>query len=668
MKKIGLFLFASLMWLGSLNAQEKSANAQLLDEINFSYEGLEQVKALAEQGKVDAAAEALLQYYKHRDNEKHPDVDIHIKTVGENDRKVAEEAMEHQFFVHKGYQPSYFYGKDINWQYWPVRDNELRWQLHRMKWWLPMAKMYTVAKDEKWVKEWIYQYEDWIAKNPLVEQKKKLDYDDVSNGEIDSDENVRFAWRPLEVSHRLQLQTELFPFFISSPNFDADFLAVFLNNTVKHAEHIRSNYSKKGNHLLFEAQRLFYAGSYFPELKNAETWRKESIDILNREIHAQVYDDGFQYELDPHYHLAAINIFMKALRMAKENGMENEFPKSYTSTIQDMIMAVVNYSFPDYTNPMFSDAKLHGKEEMIGNYKDWLKVFPDNEVIRFFATKGGEGKVPSYLSHALKTSGYYTFRNAWMDHATVMVVKAGPPAFWHNQPDNGTFELYVNGRNFFPDAGSYVYAGGEEVMRLRNWFRQTMVHKTLTLNNANLDSMNSKLLLWKTSSKEDVLVYVNPSYQNLDHKRSIFFIDQKFFVIIDEAIGAATGDVGTHYQLLEGTPDVDMKNLKVTTTYNDGNNIMLQCFSPDKNVEMKMEEGWVSRAYMKRDERPAFVFETNKKDSNPVRFVTVIYPVEDSASSPKIQVGFDKNTFSDKILNLKVNVDKKTYLLKYDLP
>ena len=36
------------------------------------------------------------------------------------------------FFVHKGYQPSYNYGKDINWQYWPVQDNELRWQLHRL--------------------------------------------------------------------------------------------------------------------------------------------------------------------------------------------------------------------------------------------------------------------------------------------------------------------------------------------------------------------------------------------------------------------------------------------------------------------------------------------------------------------------------------------------------
>ncbi|GAE17350.1 heparinase III protein [Bacteroides pyogenes DSM 20611 = JCM 6294] len=33
-----------------------------------------------------------------------------------------------------------------------------------------------------------------------------------------------------------------------------------------------------------------------------------------------------------------------------------------------------------------------------------------------------------------------------------MVVKAGPKAFWHCQPDNGTFELWFNGKNLFPDS------------------------------------------------------------------------------------------------------------------------------------------------------------------------------------------------------------------------
>src|SRR5690606_34254307 len=122
------------------------------------------------------------------------------------------------------------------------------------------------------------------------------------------------------------------------------------------------------------------------------------------------------------------------------------------------------------------------------NFNNWRQVFPQNQTILYFATEGKQGKAPDYLSHALKTGGFYTFRNSWADTATVMVLKASPPAFWHSQPDNGTFDLWVKGRNFMPDAGAYVYGGDAEIMKQRNWYRQTMVHKTLTLDNANMDT------------------------------------------------------------------------------------------------------------------------------------------------------------------------------------
>ncbi len=65
---------------------------------------------------------------------------------------------------------------------------------------------------------------------------------------------------------------------------------------------------------------MLYAGTFFPEFKDAAQWRKSGIDILNHEIQIQVYADGGQYELDPHYHLATINIFYYALNMGTVNG------------------------------------------------------------------------------------------------------------------------------------------------------------------------------------------------------------------------------------------------------------------------------------------------------------------------------------------------------------
>lgn len=116
-------------------------------------------------------------------------------------------------------------------------------------------------------------------------QVEPEEYELVSAGEVkDNAENVRFAWRPLEVSNRLQDQTLQFLLFVDSPSFTPEFLTEFLVNYHRHALHILNNYSAQGNHLLFEAQRMVYAGAFFPEFKEAASWRESGISILNREI------------------------------------------------------------------------------------------------------------------------------------------------------------------------------------------------------------------------------------------------------------------------------------------------------------------------------------------------------------------------------------------------
>jgi len=660
-----IFIAFCLVFSGTVNAQDM--NKEALSLLNLDYKGLEQVKSLHNAGKDKEAMEALLTYYRNRKDVKHPEIDLSKVRISKPDQKMADEALEHKFFSHKGYQPSYFYGKDIDWTYWPVRDNELRWQLHRHKWFSPLGRAYRVSGDEKYAKAWVDQYLDWIKKNPLTKDKDAKRAT-VSSGEVSGDNNVRFAWRPLEVSHRLQDQTGQFLYFVDSPNFTPDFLSQFLVNYNKHAQHIIGHYSDKGNHLLFEAQRVLAAGAFFPEFKEAAEWRKSGIGILNREVDVQVYDDGGQFELDPHYHLAAINIFYKAIQIADVGGFKSEFPKNYLDKVEDMIVFYYNICFPDYANPCFSDAKTTKKEEVIKSYRNWAKVFPQNEQIKYFATDGKKGKLPENLSKAFKTTGFYTFRNSWTDDATVMILKAGPQGFWHCQPDNGTFGIWIKGRDFFPDSGSYVYAGEDkEVNDQRNWFRQTMVHNTLTLDNKNLETTESKCLLWDQKPNVETLVVENPSYTGLTHRRSVYFVDNQFFVIVDEASGTAAGNVALHYQLGVGKPQIDKNNFAVTTTFADNNNIVLQCFG-EKSMQMKDEEGWMSTDYRKKEERPAFAFGVDKKaDQSTIRYITVIYPVKDKASAPKISATFKSKATDKNSTDVEVSIGKKIYKLGYKL-
>lgn len=656
-------LIAVSLFTGSVNAQQLRPEAFSL--LNLDYPGLEQVKALHQEGKNDEAAKALLEYYRNRKGINHPDIDLSKKaTISKQEQKWADDALDHTFFVHKGYQPSFNYGKDINWQYWPVEDNELRWQLHRHKWFSSLGKAYRVSGDEKYAQAWVNQYMDWIEKNPLLKIKKS-DYELPENRDKKSlIENVRFAWRPLEVSHRLQDQPGQLMYFIPSANFTPEFLTEFLVNYHRHAVHILNNYSDQGNHLLFEAQRMIYAGAFFPEFKEALGWRKSGIDVLNREIEKQVYDDGGQYELDPHYHLASINIFYKGIQVAEVNGFKNEFPAKYLETVEKMITVYINYCFPDYTNPCFSDAKLTKKAEVIKDFKKWAKVFPENKQILYFASEGKKGEKPAYLSNAFKTSGFYIFRNSWNQDANMMVVKAGPKAFWHCQPDNGTFELWFKGENLFPDSGSFVYAGNDEVMKWRNWFRQTRVHNTLTLDNKNLETTHSVLKLWDGEGEIQTLVTENPSYKDLKHRRSIFFVDNSFYVIVDEAVGAAQGDVDVHYHLCEGKVNFDKKNNALTTDF-EGINVKLQCFG-EKGLSMNEEEGWRSTAYRHKVERTSVAFNVNKQKEGAVRFITVIYPTEEG-KTPEISASFKNKKFNEKALDLQVKINKKKYNLNYTL-
>lgn len=646
-------------------ARAQELKPEVFSLLNLDYPGLEKVKSLHAEGQDADAAKALLDYYRARTDVKTPDVNLENIKISKTEQQWADDALKHTFFVHKGYQPSFNYGEDINWQYWPVKDNELRWQLHRHKWFTPMGKAYRVSGDEKYAEEWAKQYIDWIKKNPLVKIDKS-EYemaDDKLKGDA---ENVRFAWRPLEVSNRLQDQTSQFQLFLPSPSFTPEFLTEFLVNYHKHAVHILNNYSDQGNHLLFEAQRMIYAGAFFPEFKDAQTWRKSGIDILNREINVQVYPDGGQFELDPHYHLAAINIFCKALRIADMNGFRNEFPQSYLDTVENMIVFYMNISFPDYTNPCFSDAKLTTKREMIKNYKDWSKLFPENKAILYFATEGKKGELPAYLSKGFLKSGFFVFRNSWGTDATQMVVKAGPKGFWHCQPDNGTFELWFNGKNLFADSGSYVYAGKGEVMEWRNWFRQTRVHNTLTLSDKNLETTESVTKLWQPEGNVQTLVTENPSYKNLKHRRSVFFVDNAYFVIVDEAVGSAKGVVNLHYQMPKGKIANSREDMTFVTQFENGSNMKLQCFGPD-GTTMKKEEGWMSTAYRKKAKRMNVSFNVRKEGEDAVRYITVICPVKDSADAPAISAKFKNKKFSENGLEVEVKVDGKKQILKYSL-
>ncbi|MBN7138563.1 heparinase [Lysobacter enzymogenes] len=619
--------------------------------LDLNRPGLEQVKREVEARDYDAAAAALLEYFRQRGAGRPPDYgneEFPVDAAQKPDPatvELADNALLHRFKPHKGY--GFFdYGADIDWQHWPIKDNEVRWQLHRVKWWGAMAQVYRDTRDERYARQWMAQFSDWRRKNP-------------PDGPTSP-----YAWRPLEVSDRVMSLTTTFHSFVGSPSMTPAFLVEFLASYHQQADYLPGHYASEGNHRLFEAQRLLLAGAFFPEFKRASAWRKSGIEVLNQEIGKQVYADGIQYELSPAYHLASIDIFLKAYATARKAGLESEFPASYRRIVANMVHAYFDFSLPDYNPPMFGDAWLGEKSAYLKRFQSWLAAFPDDPAIRYFASDTTQGSPPAHLSKGLTVGGFYTFRSGWTPDSTVLVLKASPPGKFHAQPDNGTFELWVDGRNFMPDSGVYVYSGDAEVMKLRNWYRQTRVHNTLTLDDADMRITQAALRAWQPDGDVQVLSYVNPSYAGLDHQRTVLFVDRKYFLVLDRASGPATGKLGTHYALREDSdPVLDARRNLAHTRYADGNNLLVQNFDGGE-AAMREEEGKVSYSYRKESPRPAFVFEKQKTGAAPGDFVTVLFPYR-GPTPPSIRLVRNAGNDPERgLIDLTVVVDGKRRRLR----
>ena len=268
--------------------------------------------------------------------------------------------------------------------------------------------------------------------------------------------------------------------------------------------------------------------------------------------------------------------------------------------------------------------------------------------------------LPEQTSYGFTDAGMYVLRNDWGSDQIYFALHCSPLGIsGHDQADNGTFELYAYGQWLMPDTGFYTYGHDPQS---RAWHRQTGVHGTLTLNGEN-SRIDGKPLLWQTSADLDVVVVENASYPDLTHRRTVWFVDKAFFVLLDEAIGTAAGELDLHFQLAPGDAQLDAAEHSAVTSFDDAN--VLVWMDPLAPVLMEEEEGWFAWKYGHRQPRKAFRY--RHANPAPAAFFTVIFPFRD-AEAPELiatlpasfEVGADR-------VQLQVKAQGKKWLLGRDL-
>lgn len=81
----------------------------------------------------------------------------------------------------------------------------------------------------------------------------------------------------------------------------------------------------------------------------------------------------------------------------------------------------------------------------------------------------------------------------------------------------------------------------------------------------------------------------------------------------------------------------------------------------------KRKEGWRSTAYRVRVPRTSVSFDVDKKDSEAVRYITIIYPSKNAASFPAFKAKFLNKKFDENGVKIEISVDGKKRQLEYKL-
>lgn len=706
----------------------------VFSKLNLDYPGLEKVKQHYEAGEHYLAAKELLEYYRWRSNVVNPFINTFV-TASTVDLNKANQALEYRFCVANYVEKEntsakdddvyYNFKKDdgtINWGWKPDNssvDREFYYQQHRHQWMEPQAKAYAATKNEAYFNNWVDVYSSWMSKYPCP-NKAFVDPNikDLEEG---------YEWKALQPTERVLSQMNIIQYYLISPNFTPEWLSVVMNAFAESVEMIRMNYIKDGNIRVSQGQAVASAGILFPEFKNAEEWIKEGINAMDTSI--QFRKDGVHVDLDFGYHISAITDYLEVYKLAKANNRLDIIPAGYLEQLRNAAHFVADMIYPDYTVDNFNDthsstynrSDVDPKNSVLQNrFRDYLEVFPDDQELLWLAWDGKKGGTkPSWKSKAYTDAGYYMFRSKNWDTSQkkgiMMIHKNNENSSqkWHCQPDNGTFSLWYNGVNFLPDAGSYSY-NDPDPTGMRPKYRRSTLHNTMSIFTKDIyeNRQLGKFIYKESTDKYEVIVTENSPYEagvifkgdkdgnkpegDIRHRRSIFFVDDKFFVLLDEVYSTSPNDnhkINFNFHLLsedngkvqatvENDPKTsENKDYALAKTNLSGSNLLIKSFADTKgSFEMTPKKKADDIAVSSKqgatvgNVRDWVMINLSIPAGNAARLITVLYPSDGAAGDGKNisaefihENGEAAGTFNPNGAAVKVRVDGQDYELKYTL-
>ncbi len=682
--------------------KEAAVNARIFKLLNLDRSGLEAVRSAYEDNRLYDAATALKEYWAtQRGDIVNPSVNLaSAVSPSVSEMNIADQALKengYRFYVKnysEGADPSTglprFYSfldgdGGIDWTLSPTTESEFALQKHRHQWIDSQARAYNATGDEKYVRSIMEVCSDWLKTYPCPGAETS-DYAIPDGGSRYSDgTTLKNLWTDLQAASRLTAYISALERCIGAECLTADFLTHLLVSFYDLTESILANpyHTTASNHRLYEIQAVYSAAVLLPEFAAAQSWERQALSDITEQCAVQFAADGVQNETDPSYHISVTALFCDIFDIALANGRQT--PLTETDRLLSACRFVRDIVIPDYSVDDFNDTRSTSwtKSVLKRNFARYAGMFPSDGTFLHLATEGAQGDAPDEKFSAYPSSGWYMFRSGWKKSDMMLILKNNFNAdnWWHCQPDNGTVSLYRNGRHFLPDAGVYTYGGSSADNAVRDEFRATAMHNTLTYGGATIadGSMQGRLVGEARTDVYNAVRTVNQSYPALSHERSVFHIkDGDFFVIADAALGEASGDdVALHWHFCPPEEDGgsimsysrETLSFSAATTFSDGNNMLFKTFvfnGLEASADWSATTGssWTSSKIGQKTARDCCGISQSKTSNAPVRFITVILPATASAAAQSAAFQYPEiSAVWTTATSIKVKVDDRTYNL-----
>lgn len=605
---------------------------EILTKLDLDKPGLESAKAAADRGNRLEALAALLTHYR----EKYPLPEVSESTRQRN-YKVADRIVNH-IFQWGPYEPA-DYGEEMDWEWDPRGDIEWVAAVYRFYWAGSLANAFASTREEKYARAFVELTSDWISKHPLENREKTHPVYTHWRG---------FAWLDIQTGIRATNICRAFKSLVHAEAFTPKFLGVLLASLYDHqVKTEKLPMGKVHNKAIFEQRGFVNVAFTFQEFKDSRRWMELALKRTHENLLAQTTSDGVQREWSGGYHLGVLRDAVEIMQRMEAVGIA--VPMDYRERVRKMYDYIFAIATPDLGFTLFGDCSRPILDTADRSRRPLYRTLVEATELsgdpKYAArAKLDRANLPEQKSYAFSKAGMYILRSDWGPDQIYFALHCSPPAIsGHDQRDNGTFELYAYGRWLMPDTGYYTYGHDPKG---RAWHRQTLVHQTLTLDGKD-SKVDAKQLLWQTSPEFDAVVVENPSYEGLTHRRTVWFVDKAFFVLLDEAIGDAEGTLDLHFQVAPGDAWIDAEHKWVTTAFEDAN--VLLWAAPKAPLSLEVEEGWFAWKYGSRKPRTAFRY--RHADTAPAPFLTLLVPYRgtdiptvSAALSGDFQVGSDRVT------------------------